>query len=219
MNARDIHHRETTELSEKPRLGKILTGKVPDWKKAPANDCRVRENFEISVRRASGDRFTAKDPVRFDGGYNFYTYVSNEPINHFDPSGLCEEPYYKNDVVVDLHDSYMNYLDTASTSRDTRDGAFLGFLTDALGAVLPSLGAESATSYYQKYDTKQDMTNYYDSTTNELLSSEANGDPYYTVDYGGTPVDGFTYEGNGVYSASTTSVGGVSLGSNIHLNH
>jgi len=64
MYVRAIH----TELSEKPRLGKILTGKVLDWKKASANDCCVRENFEISVRRASGDRFTAKDPIRFGAG-------------------------------------------------------------------------------------------------------------------------------------------------------
>jgi hypothetical protein len=89
MNARDIHHRETTELSEKPRLGKILTSRVPDWKKSPANDCYVGENFEISVRRTSGDRFTAKDPIRFNGGdTNLYGYVFRNPINSIDPSGL-----------------------------------------------------------------------------------------------------------------------------------
>ncbi len=88
MNARDIHHRETTELSEKPRLGKILTSQVPDWKKASANDCRVREKPEISVRRASGDRFTAKDPLRFNGGdTNLMAYVKNDVVNYFDETG------------------------------------------------------------------------------------------------------------------------------------
>ena len=79
---------ESEELSEKPRLGKILTGRVPDWKKPSANDCRVRENFEISVRRASGDRFTAKDPIGFKGGQaNLFTYVFSNPTNYFDPTG------------------------------------------------------------------------------------------------------------------------------------
>ncbi len=80
---------EAVELSEKPRLGKILTGKVPDWKKPSANDCYVGENFEISVRRASGDRFTAKDSIRFKGRQaNLYAYVLSDPINGVDPSGF-----------------------------------------------------------------------------------------------------------------------------------
>jgi RHS repeat-associated protein len=33
-------------------------------------------------------RWTAKDPIRFDGGMNFYGYVSNDPINHLDLRGL-----------------------------------------------------------------------------------------------------------------------------------
>jgi RHS repeat-associated protein len=32
-------------------------------------------------------RWTAKDPIFFDGGMNFYGYVSNDPINHFDLRG------------------------------------------------------------------------------------------------------------------------------------
>jgi len=34
-------------------------------------------------------RWTAKDPIRFDGGeWNMYVYVGNEPVNRVDPSGL-----------------------------------------------------------------------------------------------------------------------------------
>lgn len=33
-------------------------------------------------------RFTTEDPVRFDGGINFYAYVDNNPVNRVDPSGL-----------------------------------------------------------------------------------------------------------------------------------
>jgi RHS repeat-associated protein len=37
---------------------------------------------------AETGRWTAKDPVRFKGGLNFYTYVLNNPIKFIDPRGL-----------------------------------------------------------------------------------------------------------------------------------
>jgi len=38
---------------------------------------------------AETGRWTAKDPLLFESGTaNFYTYVSNDPVNGFDPSGL-----------------------------------------------------------------------------------------------------------------------------------
>jgi len=41
-------------------------------------------------------RWTAKDPIRFKGGINFYVYVNNSPINHNDPRGMdnvgCDLP-------------------------------------------------------------------------------------------------------------------------------
>ncbi len=33
-------------------------------------------------------RFISEDPIGFDGGVNFYTYVSNNPASHVDPFGL-----------------------------------------------------------------------------------------------------------------------------------
>jgi RHS repeat-associated protein len=35
-------------------------------------------------------RFLSEDPIRFEGGIDFYTYVSNSPLNDIDPSGFCE---------------------------------------------------------------------------------------------------------------------------------
>jgi len=37
--------------------------------------------------------FLNEDPIRFSGGDNFYTYVSNSPVSFLDPSGLLAELY------------------------------------------------------------------------------------------------------------------------------
>ncbi len=38
---------------------------------------------------ASAGRFTSEDPIRFRGGFDFYAYVINDPIDSIDPMGLC----------------------------------------------------------------------------------------------------------------------------------
>jgi RHS repeat-associated protein len=37
-------------------------------------------------------RFISEDPIEFKGGLNFYSYVSNRPLNRVDPLGLAEMP-------------------------------------------------------------------------------------------------------------------------------
>jgi RHS repeat-associated protein len=39
----------------------------------------------------STGRWLAKDPVRFDGGLNYYGYVNSDPVNYFDRDGLKVE--------------------------------------------------------------------------------------------------------------------------------
>jgi len=39
---------------------------------------------------ASIGRWTAKDPIGFSGGFNFYTFVDADPLNKVDPSGLFD---------------------------------------------------------------------------------------------------------------------------------
>jgi RHS repeat-associated protein len=36
-------------------------------------------------------RFIAEDPIRFDGGVNFYAYVGGNPLAFTDPLGLCDK--------------------------------------------------------------------------------------------------------------------------------
>ena len=43
---------------------------------------------------ADAGRWTAKDPISFDGGWNLYGYCGGDPINRIDPSGLVAELEY-----------------------------------------------------------------------------------------------------------------------------
>ena len=40
-------------------------------------------------------RFLSEDPIGLAGGLNVYTYTSNSPLNHTDPSGLATRTNYK----------------------------------------------------------------------------------------------------------------------------
>ncbi len=54
-------------------------------------------------------RWTAKDPIRFDGGdTNLFVYAGSDPINSQDPSGLVKDP-----DCVDHCESFYNFAQAA----------------------------------------------------------------------------------------------------------
>jgi hypothetical protein len=94
-------------LAPAPRVGvdlvagrKLASGifaSLPDLASAssdlqPAND--TGENRSAYDECTSESCYwTAKDPIRFDGGVNLYAYAENDPVNYTDPSGkspICD---------------------------------------------------------------------------------------------------------------------------------
>jgi RHS repeat-associated protein len=57
-------------------------------------------------------RWTNKDPVRFEGGLNFYEYCGGDPINYFDPDGLS-----KTEGLAGDDGAYKEFVDAAKQGR------------------------------------------------------------------------------------------------------
>ena len=58
---------------------------------------KLFENWQVRGRQefsgnnhydAGSGRWLDKDPIRFDGGLNFYVYAGNDPVNYIDIDGL-----------------------------------------------------------------------------------------------------------------------------------
>jgi RHS repeat-associated protein len=45
-------------------------------------------------------RFLSEDPIEFDGGFNFYTYVGNDPIGSSDPLGLFSMKDVRDELII-----------------------------------------------------------------------------------------------------------------------
>jgi RHS repeat-associated protein len=63
-------------------------------------------------------RFLSEDPVRFDGGLDFYPYASNNPANLTDPFGLCPP---LNKCAQRILDTVNNQFGTDFTAADVTD--------------------------------------------------------------------------------------------------
>jgi RHS repeat-associated protein len=77
----------------------------------------------------------SRDPIAENGGLNLYAYVGNNPINLWDPLGLCKESRWRN--------AWEKFKDT--TSGELGVGLGLG-VKGKLGPVQGSLGADMSLS-------------------------------------------------------------------------
>ena len=80
-------------------------------------------------------RFTSEDPIRFDGGINWYSYVDNDPTDYIDPSGLKDRPWPVNGEVhnhskdpvtaVDMDHSSVIDVPPNTNTTDSQDVDFV----------------------------------------------------------------------------------------------
>ncbi len=98
--------------------------------------------FGVRDYDAEIGRWTAKDPIRFDGGINLYEYVDSNPVNRRDPRGLWGD---SSGGQGSSADDGSGSSDSSSDEEDYADGAtceedpVCGAAAGAAGGVLPLL--------------------------------------------------------------------------------
>ena len=91
-------------------------------------------------------RWISRDPIEEEGGINIYVYVSNNPTNSIDLSGLCEEdPYSWKDFLLDL----------ASLALTVSDLALAGPTGEGIGPALAIQAAKQAAKKSAKDAAKE----------------------------------------------------------------
>ena len=80
-------------------------------------------NYRARYYDQSAGRFVSEDPMRFAAGYNFYTYVANDPVMLVDPTGLkCCDPNAERADIERSADFARNAINTLTSG---------GFITGA----------------------------------------------------------------------------------------
>ena len=93
---------------------------------------------------AEQGRFISQDPIGLQGGSNLYSYVSNDPINKTDPSGLYE---------IDVHYYLTYYLASKHGCFSADEARTIGEqtqLTDELANTLPGKGDTEQQRYQNR---------------------------------------------------------------------
>ena len=115
---------------------------------------------------AESGRWAARDPVRFDGGWNSFEYASGDPLNRVDVNGLTDQPWPANGVV----------------SNDTETRTVYAVDLDSASATALEPG-ESTSLVHDDQDFVVDGTSTWKVGPN-FVSVDADGD---VVDYTGLP--------------------------------
>lgn len=153
-------------------------------------------------------RWTAKDPIRFDGGVNLFEYSYSDPVNYLDLNGY--QGVSCNTITRPITGSgYMSPINTENLSRSTPAGKIVGAWGDYQGLKKPGFSFEKVKTYYHKMHELQNVKVCRDSDTGVEVSRSDVGSPHPVMDMNNGYVPGFVNEGHGVYSRDSYSVMGV----------
>jgi len=103
---------------------------------------------------AETGKWTAKDPIRFNGGdINLYGYVLNDPVNFVDSEGLA----VSNTIGVGVGVLFWEFYDGMNTMADAADIAKIcqGILSEY--DFLLSLADKKCMTNSEKYQYKMDL--------------------------------------------------------------
>ncbi len=148
--------------------------------------------FQARSYDAETGRWVSKDPILFAGGIGLYGYVSNDPVNWTDPSGL--DPGDSFPSAGEAAGDAINYINPTSIRRNLEYGGHIIQNSDGTySATLPLQGgpagvniglppANGVASYHTHgaYDSRYDNENF---SPTDVLYNAFNGMPGYL----GTP--------------------------------
>ena len=107
-------------------FGRVLNDSAPGWQPFGYAGGIVDGDTGL-VRFGARDydaqigRWTAKDPVRFDGGWNHFAYVDSEPINSVDITGLGKMPPPKDRGLRDVMPDAKKDADEKTENKKDHD--------------------------------------------------------------------------------------------------
>ncbi len=104
---------------------------------------------------AAPGRWTSKDPIGFNGGYNLYTYAVGDPVNKFDPMGTCGPNSQSANWLSQFLTYGSNFLSTASGLYAEAAAVFIvGGAATGTEEIAGPIGAGLSTvSYYTKLES------------------------------------------------------------------
>ena len=94
--------------------------------------------YRARVYNPALGRFMQADPIGYEAGMNFYGYVSGDPVNLIDPSGLCRFTVWAHFVQIEGRGPH-KFTGTSVTQDSPCDGSdgvsWLGGLAELFGGV------------------------------------------------------------------------------------
>lgn len=97
-------------------------------------------------------------------------------------------------------------------------GALRDSLAGAVTTVLPGISSSEVTRFFKRIDTIQDRIVFRDPQSLKILDVDLIGAPREVFNQSNFPIEGFTAEGNGIFSQRGRSIGFDRIGNRIRVS-